>query len=556
MKYLIATKSIKYAIGFTLIELLLVIGMLAILAFIVIIAINPQKQLADMRNAKREADTKTIIDAVYQYSLDNKGIMPETIGENWKIISSSDGDDCNIPCGSDGVGTIDNSDETLANFNLGSYQNTIFNETSNSLELSDSGKTAGSGNYYSQIKDMGTSSVMTSLSWLSSNSPEEELPNDGEEDPYTEDPADMEENVLLLHLNETSGTTITDTSGNNNNGIIYSPANYSLGQDGRFDKAIRFMNNSQTDGGQIIIPHNETLSLGESGTVCAWINLTDTSQSWAGIVHKGVRADFTDEEYSLQLYYGNKAVFNVTDTNGIYKLAVGNTSLLPNQWYHLCGTYERGDATKIYVNGVLDNSSSWEEASIPVTNTNTTLQIGSQLVGTNKYGFKGLIDEVAIFKKTLSVEEIDPIYTRGATKIKFQVRACNNIDCSDSSFVGPDNTGITFFTKDNSSGTNPFTATTDLTGKYWQYRALFETSSDLLTPKINRVTIAGHSSYQITETSCANLSSLTPDYLVSLPIDDSLNNGLTNYAIKKTANGRINVRACNPENDKTIEQKR
>lgn len=65
--------------GFTLIEILLVVAAIAILAGIVILAINPGKQLAETRNAQRKADVNTILNAVYQYSLDQGGLVPATI---------------------------------------------------------------------------------------------------------------------------------------------------------------------------------------------------------------------------------------------------------------------------------------------------------------------------------------------------------------------------------------------------------------------------------------------------------------------------------------------
>jgi len=62
--------------GFTLIELLIVIAIIAALAVVVFVALNPVKRLSDARDARRTADVETILTGVHEYIVDNKGSLP------------------------------------------------------------------------------------------------------------------------------------------------------------------------------------------------------------------------------------------------------------------------------------------------------------------------------------------------------------------------------------------------------------------------------------------------------------------------------------------------
>ena len=65
--------------GFTLIELLVVIVIIAILAAIIFVAVDPGKRFGDARDARRRSEVVSILNAVLKYQVDNDGDLPTVI---------------------------------------------------------------------------------------------------------------------------------------------------------------------------------------------------------------------------------------------------------------------------------------------------------------------------------------------------------------------------------------------------------------------------------------------------------------------------------------------
>lgn len=383
-----------------MLEILLSVAILVILLTIVILALNPKKHFADSRNLKRKSHLNSLLNAVYQYSIDYNGNFPGTLNTSLKVIGSASSS-CDILCGDPSDYSSESGqfyDSNQLDFSGGSFFATQWDNINSQLILTNAGRSSGFGIYSSKIFDSSnTSSSWLNFSYLSTKPYGKELPaNNNSENSYFSGSANMSGNVLLFRMNEVSGETIYDYSGNNNHGSLIDPSRYQLAQNGVFKNAIRFTNNGITDNGRIVIPHSPSLNLGNNSTICVWVNLSDYTQAHGGFIHKGNNADFSDSEYSLQVFgNGRRPIFDIVDSLGNDRYVQSSVLLNSNTWNHVCGTFDYNDSVKIYVNGVERGSLSWNSSWIP-RQLNGTMQVGAQLNSGNKYGMKGLLDEVAV----------------------------------------------------------------------------------------------------------------------------------------------------------------
>lgn len=65
--------------GFTLIELLVVITIISVLAVVVFVALDPARRIKEARDARRTTDVQSILTAVHQSIVDNKGVYPQNM---------------------------------------------------------------------------------------------------------------------------------------------------------------------------------------------------------------------------------------------------------------------------------------------------------------------------------------------------------------------------------------------------------------------------------------------------------------------------------------------
>ena len=151
-------------------------------------------------------------------------------------------------------------------------------------------------------------------------------------------------------------------------------------------------------------------------------------------------------------------------------------------------------------------------------------------------------------------------YRRGALRLKYQVRSCDDSACSGEAFIGPDGTNSSYYSEVNNTslGLPSFSLTNVDDNQYFQYKITFETSNSTYTPELNNVTVENNASGGETlQSSCLDLSADLTGKLATIPQDPSQGSEeKTYYAIRRQLTGQIDVMSCDPESDAFIKVSR
>jgi hypothetical protein len=195
--------------------------------------------------------------------------------------------------------------------------------------------------------------------------------------------------VLALGFDETTGTAVTDGSGQGNHGTISGATRTTAG---RYGAALSF------DGinDWVTVADAASLDLTNQLTVEAWVFPTALN-SWETVVLKEAPGELV---YAL---YGDNDARRPgawVRVGGVSTSAVGPAALPLNAWTHLAMTYD-GAQVRLFVNGALVRSVARTGS---MSNSTGPLRIGGNAVWTEF--FNGTIDEVRIYNRALTASEI------------------------------------------------------------------------------------------------------------------------------------------------------
>ena len=394
-------------------------------------------------------------------------------------------------------------DELACKFDQGTFVDTEW--AGNHIQL-EPGRTNGS--YTSRVFDLGESdSGWASLAWTARAPYGKPLPdNASSERAYTEGGIDMTGNVLLLHLDQDelgNGRQVVDASGRDNHAVMVTSGEIVRRVPGRFQGALDDTASTYT---YVDVGTAADLDFGtEDFTWALWARSTEDCSG--NKVYLGIEDAGADRTH---LWLGCAASTNSNCPDGPaggraagtfrsdHGAADGSgfcgvSRIDDGAWHHLALVKQGHPDSflRLYVDGVLEFESSATFVAPLSFLDAPELAVGAFSRGT--YQASGAFDEVAVWRRALGSGEISALYRRGALRLSFQVRTCDDADCSGTSrFVGPAADTAAFFVEPPATlePGAPVPIGDDVRGRHLQYRAYFESDIANLSPALEAVVLA------------------------------------------------------------------
>lgn len=524
-------------------RILVLLVIIAVLIGILIVMSTPTaRRLRGTQNTQRWADVNIILNSFYAYFLDNQ-VFPPNVDESLRLIGT-DYEGCSVVCGGR-EGTATRVREGRASLKAGEHKGTVFGETEEALVLDEEGRSSGEGIFTSRLVDASIPSTWDLFGWEAFRPYGKNLPdNNGADTGYRGGNVAMEGNTLLLHFDDPLGATVFyDSSGTMNDALCLGAACPSAGAPGKVMQGVLFDGNDM-----IAVPHEERLDAAQAFAFSVWVR----PYSFKGRVPIFLKTEDKEWRNGYGLYYDGEAEKICFFMDGDDDRTLCAPFPAKKGFSHLAGSYD-GRRLSLYVNGAPKGS--LEMASAPARNEMPLFIGGEGLTA----GWHGVIDELALFNRPLSASEIYDIYVRGAVSVRYQVRSCKDKLCEGVLFVGPDGTPNTYFSEEDGAvaeqdGRKLFNVPD---GRYFQYRIYLGSIDPAVSPAIAGIHVGyglGGTNGELTAEYCVNLAPfLEGKYVDMIPSDpQSGTAGKSQYAIKRTPSGRIEVRSCYSEGGEVI----
>lgn len=211
---------------------------------------------------------------------------------------------------------------------------------------------------------------------------------------------------VWYHLNESSGATVNDTSGNGRNGTC---VNMEDGDwiGGKLNNCLRF-NEGGTKDEYVNCGNIASYERTDAFSIEFWIKILGPSDS--GVI----RVLFKYSTTGYLIYIQNQHVYMFLSGGGTNRIIVhGNANVQDGNWRHIICTYDGSSSASgvnIYVDGVLDTMATDSDALTFSMLTSVNLELSDNAPS---YFLNGYLDEVVIYDEELTASEVSNRYNSG-----------------------------------------------------------------------------------------------------------------------------------------------